>query len=213
MKKYTFNISAMYIDKFFSPVRHKTEVINILMESIRYMILNPQIEDVNSSGKIVLVVDKMSRLFFFKEDKFFSINFPFYVSNDSSFFSFKYKNICDIDSSIVSNVVSTLNCKEFDAHCSLDFFDPISNQESINNNFWTFFKDLLLMETGYIRYDHDITTYNKFKDQDREHEHPLHHFDVFYSNNTTFKIGLFESLDEEGFLDILNTKTNCKYFS
>ena len=211
MKKYTFNINAMYVDKFFSPARHKKEIIAILMESIRYMSLNPQVDDNNSVGTIVLLIDKMSRLFFYKKDKFFSINFPFYVTEQQSYLSFKYKNICEVDAQIISNVISTLQCNEFDAHCSLDFVEPITDYESANNSFWIFFKDLLLMEAGYIRYDYDSTTYNKFKNKNREHEHPLNHFDIFYSSNTTFKIGLTNRLNEQNFQDILNIRTDCMY--
>ncbi len=160
MKKYTFNISEMYLDKFFTSTRHKTEIITVLMESIRYMMLNPKINDSDSVGKIILYVDKMSRLLFFKKDKFFSINFPFHVSSEESDLSFKYKDLCDVDASIISNVISTLKCEEFDSHCSLDFVEPITDHESLNNDFWVFFKDLLLMESGYIRYDYDVDTYN-----------------------------------------------------
>lgn len=212
IKKHIFNISPIYIDKFFTPVRKKTDIIKILMESIRYISLKPEVSDEDSLGTITIFIGKMSRIFFLKEEKIFSINFPFYIMEEDGLL-FKYKDIINIDGQVISNVISTLKCKEFDSHCSLEFVEPITDYEEINNSFWVFFKDLLLMESGYIRYDYDIETYNKFKEENREHEHPLNHFDIFYSSNTTFKIGLRNKLNVEDFIDILDLKTNCKYIS
>ncbi|MCH9740954.1 MAG: hypothetical protein K0U38_08970, partial [Epsilonproteobacteria bacterium] len=157
-------------------------------------------------GKIILKIDKMNRLFFFTNKKYFSIVFPFFVIKEEEdyLFSFK-KNKIEIDSRLISQVISIIKCDEFKANCSLEFAQPICDyQDECDENFWEFLRELLLMEDGYIRYDYDA-----------EHEngnlHPLNHYDLFYSSDATFKIGLNQELEEKDFLDLLDIKSDCKY--
>lgn len=205
MKVYEFNISQVYLNKFFKPIRNKAEVIEVLMEAIRYMLLNPTVEEEHRVGKIILKIDKMNRLFFFKNEKYFSIVFPFFATKYDEDYLFSFKNKIEIDSRLISQVISIIKCDEFKANCSLEFAQPICDyQEECDENFWEFLRELLLMEDGYIRYDYD-----------EEHEngdlHPLNHYDLFYSSHVTFKIGLNQKLEEDDFLDLLDIKSACKY--
>ncbi len=94
----------------------------------------------------------------------------------------------------------------------LTLTEPICDYESVcDENFWIFLRELLLMEDGYVRYDYDKATYLIFKEKGEEHKHPLNHYDLFYSSNATFKIGLEERLSEDEFIDFLNIKTDSKY--
>jgi len=205
MKIYKFNISQIYLDRFFKPIRSKAEVIEVLMETIRYMLLNPIVDEEDRAGKIILKIDKMNRLFFFTNKKYFSIVFPFFAIKKENGYLFSFKNKIEIDSRLISQVLSIIKCDEFKAHCSLDFIEPICDyEEECDENFWIFLRELLLMEDGYIRYDYD-----------EEHEngnlHPLNHYDLFYSSHATFKIGLNQELDESDFLDLLDINSDCKY--
>ena len=205
MKIYEFNISQVYINKFFKPIRNKAEVIEVLMETIRYMLLNPNVEERDNVGKIILKIDKMNRLFFFTNEKYFSIVFPFFAMKEDENHLFSFKNKIEIDSRLISQVISIIKCDEFKANCSLEFAQPICDyQDECDENFWEFLRELLLMEDGYIRYDYD-----------EEHEngnlHPLNHYDLFYSSHATFKIGLNTKLSENEFMDLLDTKSACKY--
>jgi hypothetical protein len=108
--------------------------------------------------------------------------------------------------------MSIIKCDEFKANCSLEFAQPICDyQEECDEIFWEFLRELLLMEDGYIRYDLDQCEYDKAKERGEEYIHPLNHYDFFYSSNATFKIGLNERLTPEGFLDLLNVRTDCKF--
>ncbi len=82
MKRYEFQIARWNEDDIFSPIRSKKDSIHILMKTIKIMTINQQVSEEDSIGKIVLLVSKMSRLFFFSQDKFFSIVFPLTVSGD-----------------------------------------------------------------------------------------------------------------------------------
>jgi hypothetical protein len=212
MKVYEFNISQVYINKFFKPIRSKAEVIEVLMEAIRYMLLNPHIEEENKVGKIILKIDKMNRLFFFTDGKYFSIVFPFFAIKEDKNYLFSFKNKIEIDSRLISQVISIIKCDEFKAHCSLDFVAPICEyEEDCDENFWIFLRELLLMEDGYIRYDYDEENYHKFKKRGEEHKHPLNHYDLFYFSHATFKLGLNTVLSEDEFIDLLDINSDCKY--
>jgi len=208
-KEYFFNFSEAYLEKFFPKRRIKTkaEIIEILMETIRYMLLNPKIPEENSVGTVILKIDKMSRLFFISKHKYYSIVFPFFVTFQEDKYSFSFKNMIEIDKSLISNIISIIKCDDFKANCSLDFVSPICDYEdSCDENFWLFLRELLLMEDGYIRYDYD-------ENNQDENLHPLNHYDIFYSNSTTFKIGLEDRLSKEEFVDLLNVNSNCKYLT
>ncbi len=102
-------------------------------------------------------------------------------------------------------MIAIIKCDEFKANCSLEFVTPICDYtEECDENFWVFLRELLLMEDGYIRYDYD-----------EEHEngdiHPLNHYDLFYSSNATFKIGLEDKERQTNFIDLMDINTSCKY--
>ena len=58
MKKFEFLINKSSLNIFFPHYRIKTKahIIEILMETLKYMLLNPEIKEENSFGKIVLIV-------------------------------------------------------------------------------------------------------------------------------------------------------------
>lgn len=218
MKRYEFKLHQLYLNKFFPKFRIKTkvQVIEVLMEATRYMMFNPSVNTEDVVGKIVLYVDKMSRLFFFIKDKYFSISFPFFINElieeeEQQKYEFTFQHIT-VDSRLISQVLTIITCDEFKEKCSFDFIVPICEyEEQHNEHFWTFLKELLLMEDGYIRYDYDKENYEKFKKMGKENLHPLNHYDLFYSSNATFKVGLNTTLASDDFIDLLNTNTNCLY--
>ena len=207
MKEYKFNVAQIYLNDFFTPIRSKAHVIEVLMHALKYMLLNPTLSDDEAAGSLVLKVDKMSRLFFITEEKYFSIAFPFYVTFDENKYYFKFQNLLEIDSRLISQVLAIIQCDEFKATCSLDFISPICEyEEECDENFWLFLRELLLMEDGYIRYDYDVKNENG-------HAHPLNHYDLFYSSNATFKLGLKEKNSIIEFVDILDINTSCMYLT
>ncbi|PSB86009.1 hypothetical protein C5F63_13395 [Photobacterium damselae subsp. damselae] len=209
MIKYEFDIDDSYMDKFFSPIKNKIQIIELIMNSIKYMLLNPNVKKERSKGKIILKVDKMSRIFFIKSDKFFSVMFPFNIKKDEAY-SFYFKNKMNIDNRITSETIALINEQSFYSGCSLDFAEKISTYQetSCNDDYWDFLRELLLMEDGYLRYDYDMDNYEKHKKSDI---HPLNHYDLFYSSNATFKVGLKNKIKEDDFFDLLDIKTKCKF--
>ena len=63
---------------------------------------------------------------------------------------------------------------------------------------------MLSMELGYIRYDYD-------PDHENGTMHPLHHLDVNYSSQGTYKLGMNRKIQTDEFVDMLDVKTACRY--
>ncbi|OSI12532.1 hypothetical protein BWD07_05380 [Neisseria canis] len=65
---------------------------------------------------------------------------------------------------------------------------------------------LLIMEDGYIRYDHD-------EERENGKLHPLYHYDIFYESGNTFKIGLTQKINVENLIDFVDITTDCHYIT
>ena len=214
MRCYEFYLSELEIDKFFVAVRDKVHIIEILMESIKYMLIKPEIKDSEIKGKMILRFGKMKRLFFFTENKFFSIIFPFFLKEENGDMIFYSNEISNIDSCTTSQVLGLIKSEQFDSACALEFAEPIYDCDCNRDDlFWGFFKKLLLMEDGYIRYDADPETFKKYDDRGEGDKHPEHHYDVFCSSNVTFKIGLRSEISDDNFIELLDSNSNCKFLS
>ena len=218
MKKYVFSLSEPYMELFFPKHRIKTkvEIIKILLEATRFMIVNPTfgIAPDKVKGRIILYIDKMSRLFLLNDNKFYSIVFPFSTYKNGGSFKFSFHGNETIESRLISKVISIITCDKFKEKCSLDFISPIYDyEEDHDENFWNFLREILLTEDGYIRYDHDENGHQGAVEKGQEHRHPLHHYDLFYTNKATFKLGLHGAVSDSDFYDLLNVKTDCQYLS
>lgn len=136
MNEYKFVIDVSYMDKFFSPIKNKIQLIELLMNSVKYMILNPPVKEDRARGNMVLITGQMSRLFFFKDNKYFTVTFPFSVNYEDAYF-FSFKNKMNIDGRLTSEVISLINDNNFHSNCSLDFASPITDYQELNNeHYW-----------------------------------------------------------------------------
>lgn len=205
MRRYSFDIGYWNDDELFSPIRNKKECIIVLMKSLKIMIANQKIDGIKKIGEIVLVVSKMSRIFYISEQKTYSINFPFTVTENDGELFYSYDDVSEIDSMITSQIISVIKSNEsFDSNCIYEFTDHITSIADYSVNFWPLLRKLILFEDGYIRYDNDIKNDNGLK-------HPRYHYDIFYSSNITFKIGLRQSITHESLIDLLLLESNCHF--
>jgi len=205
MKRYTFTLDERLVNEFFTPVRSKKDVVSLLMKSIKLMLVNDSIDKSRVKGQLTLIVSKTSRLFYFSENKFFSISFPFLVIENNGEFEFSSKTVKIIDSKVTSQVIGVVSKSGFqDVECALEFVDPIVEIADFEQLFWPFLLNLFMYEDGYIRYDYDE------KHESGDH-HPLNHYDIFYSSLSTFKIGLRNRLESDSMLDFLDSNSICHY--
>ncbi len=151
-------------------------------------------------------------MIFVSSNKFYSINFPFTYIIDDGAVSINYKNLIDLNSKTLSDLLSVLKDTRFNSSSCLDFVEPVCDLEpQYEDNFWVLIRELLIMEDGYLRFDKDTEGYLTAKEQGKEHTHPENHLDVFYSNNNTFKISLERTIIDDTFLDYLDIQTDCMY--
>lgn len=77
MEKYIEIVPGEYFtEKIKKPVRNKQDIILLLLETAKILI--DQTENHGPGrNKVILYVDKMSRVFYETKDKYFSIGFPF----------------------------------------------------------------------------------------------------------------------------------------
>ena len=148
----------------------------------------------------------MSRLFFLSDEKYFSINFPFTAIKENDGLRFFQDNLIEINSKVTSEVLGVIReSKIFQSNCIYDFLEPIESLIDENTFYWPLLLKLFTFEDGYIRYDYD--------DSDRQNGdyHPVNHYDVFYTSNSTFKIGLKNKIKHDELIDLLSLESKCHY--
>lgn len=205
MKMFTFNLDARFVEDVFKPIRSKIQAITVLMKCTKLMLIGNVVPPEIKAGELLLVVSKVSRIFLFSNNKYFSLTFPFVVKNNGDELMFSTRNIADISNKITSDVIGVVaSSDKFDNLDSLDFAESLIDFEETEPFFWPFLLSLLMCEDGYIRYDHDPENVNG-------DIHPLHHYDFFYSSLAACKVGLRESLTDSDMVSFILPETACHY--
>lgn len=215
MKKIELELSNLLYQKAMLPIRRKDDLLKLLAHTIKFLVLHRSVDTTTIAldKKLILYVDKMSRMFFCVKDKIFSFRFPFYIGKNSedSSFSIRFKDYLEFDSITSSLLLAILEQEDiFNGtleNISEKILQVIMENEWENVNLdavCELVKHLMLFEPGYIRYDHD-----------REHAngamHPEHHLDIFFSSDSTMKLGLSTGIGSEWFIDLVNILSECKY--
>jgi hypothetical protein len=190
-------------DEFFYAIRDKIDYARLIIYTTRYLLLNMETKDIECSSQLKLCIDKMSRLFFYKGKKYFSVSFPFSVQIDGneiidiSTFSGKA-----INSKSLSSVISILDDTAFKINPSLtDYYIESDTAESIGI---AILEEIFQSEPAYIRYDNDPAN-------EKGKLHPLNHLDINFSSYGTYKIGLDNEIETMIFDNILNIRTDCSF--
>lgn len=188
---------------FSVPIRDKTDYAKIIVVAAKIFLIDylPDVSKCNS--KIRLVIDKMSRLFFYKNEKFYSISFPFNVETEENV----VKKITSysgrkLDNQSISALISILDNPEFQLNPSpIDFY---SQSNDIDEDSFSLLEEIFRFEPAYIRYDNDL-------DNENGKKHPQHHLDFNYSSYGTFKFGLKIVPDENYFQNLMDINTDCSF--
>jgi hypothetical protein len=208
MKRIEYALEEIDVEWIFSPVRSKPDIICFLMRVIKLILISKPSFDNLNGDKAVLIVSKMSRIFFISPKKHFSICLPFKIRIlENSEIKFYSKCDTEMTSMLTSQVLSVLESDTLMTSGNMwDFTAPVMEIYELIPDFWSVFRELLIFEEGYIRYDHDI-------DNADEDLHPLHHLDVCYSSSPSFKLGLKGPLTAASLIDALEPSTNCSYLT
>lgn len=204
MKVITKDILPFQENDFFLPLRDKINYARLIVLAARLLLLDYEIQTrVTSSMK--LVVDKMSRLFFYKDNKYFSVSFPFTVLIDENdVITITTYSGRLVDNKSISDVISILEDEQFKLNPSpIDFYSGTNIHEYKG---FLLLEEILQFEPAYIRYDMDAPN-------QKGKLHPLHHLDINYSSCGSYKLGLYHVIDAEYFENILNINTDCSFLT
>lgn len=210
-KSFEIQIEDFFLKKVVKAIRRKEDIIILLLETIKIFLMKDSIEVTEGKGKIILKIDKMSRLIFQIENKYFSFNFPFNIEVDEVNSNIRiYDSLLgiDIDDKLISILISIFNQKIITDRCLDDiYYELLCGDNILNiNDIWTLVERLSMFECGYLRYDYDVEYQNG-------HIHPINHLDINYSVGSTFKLGFQDTITIDDFIDILDLKTNCHYLN
>lgn len=188
---------------FFVAMRDKIEYARVVVFAARQLILNMTADEFEVSSSMKLIVDKMSRLFFYKEKKYFSISFPFTIILDGN----KVVKLTSytgkiLDNKSISAVVSILDNEQFRLNPSL--IDLYVEPSSLDSSGLFLLEEIFQSEPSYIRYDYD-------PENEKGKLHPLNHLDINYSQNSTFKFGLNKEITQSYFENLQDIKTDCSF--
>lgn len=231
-KNLIYEILPVYNEEINSLViRHKSDILRVLLRCCKIIINQKPVNKIDpDKNYLILKISKMSRVFIFDDNRIYSINFPFslYENKEGSLF-LKIPEISDLNISnlILDALIYIL--KEFkfcqnglydllDLISKYQYFEEIDEDISIYDNsanriinmeefLEKILLNLLCIEDGYLRCDHDTNNFKK----DRPHLHPIDHIDLFYSSNPTFKIGLKKKYSVAIISDMVDITTDCMY--
>lgn len=210
MKRFERSIrSNIYYEKVSKAIRKKEDVILLLLETMKIFLIDDIFQGNDIKGKVILNIEKMSRVVFELENKYFSFNFPFSVEDDVDGIGMRiYDSVSgvELDSKNISVLIRIFNEKLKGDYLIEDIYYKLASEDEINNleEIRYIVERLIFFESGYLRYDYD----NERKNGSL---HPEHHFDINFSPSSTFKVGLNDRIDVDRFIDVLDLKTDCYY--
>lgn len=196
-KKIEMPINNYILSKLEKPIRNKNDVIILLLETMNFFLAGNLIQNKYEKRKVIIYVDKMSRIIYELENKIFSINFPFLCQENNGILKIKF-NDYEINEQIISKLMIIIYEMKNNSPSEIieTLIDSIELFDILNR--------LITYEYGYIRYDYDFEHANG-------NLHPLNHLDINYLNTNQYKLGLDNKLNVEQFIDILDLNTDC-YF-
>lgn len=213
-KKFTFEIYEWEQENFFFRLDCKQDIVKLLMTSIKKIIHNRESKK-KVIGKMTIITANMNRIFYFSENKYFSIVFPFSIifnKDESLNVNYVHSELTsdqyslNFDSKTISNVLELSNNSEVSIGLNaIDFVSAIERVVGSDERYLPLLLDLFRSEDGYIRYDDDEVG-GLGKDN-----HPQHHYDIFYSNHSTFKIGLQKEIDNDTLIELIDKNKKCHF--
>ncbi|MCM1325825.1 MAG: hypothetical protein NC094_07685 [Bacteroidales bacterium] len=210
MKNIERKIGEFFCERMLKPIRSKQDIILLLLETLK-LVSGTEESVSNESGRVIIHVDKMSRIFYITKEKYFSLCFPFTLEKRENNSYRIYDNVTDLEitDQMISLLISILKKSRQLGESLENMMDLIieSAQDCgyLNiDDIWKVLFKLWYMEDGYIRYDYDLKHENL-------KQHPLYHLDVNYSSGVTYKLGLKNSLHMNEFKDLLDVTTECMY--
>ena len=216
MKAYGIDINPRMI-QYNAAIRQKGDVARLLVNIVRFLNvlgIPPQLDSLTKNWsedyiRLILYIEKMSRVFICERDKIHTFQFPFQIiiEEDHCVVLFEGEHITSSTCSILSSVFEELSEDESLEAVLEKYWEIVSDLEigmQDNKMCGKLITFLLSFEAGYLRFDMDELNANGKM-------HPKEHLDINYSTGCTFKLGLSKGLNYSELIDILNINTACHY--
>ena len=190
--------------------QHSTNVKDIMfvyltaLEYIQYWRGNPRVV---KRPYLFLDSDDTQRVFLVDKDKIITFGFRLNVktqllnvidsTNCVSGIHLRKYQITAREISEAKQILSSCASTE-----SLYCYHALEEDTDLSENTLYLFEHLLFSEWGYIRYDHDPS-------HEVENYHPADHFDVCFSHDISYKLGLKKAIEISEMVDLIKKKTPC----
>ena len=194
------------IKKQVNYVQAVLQIVNLILTWNK----SEEINDVSYPYLYITGKGNSNRVYIVKSNSIISFMFPLGLSQKSDHLGNNNwiinKREVVLDLSIVSKCIEFANSigQKKNAAKIIDIAKNISLNDGVSNTSFDLLEFLLLVEPCYIRFDNDPNSANKFI-------HPKKHFDINFSVNGTYKIGVYNSIVVEDFKDIFDKTTNSWY--
>lgn len=213
-------LESYEIKDFTLKIKDKWDCVRLLLNCARFISINhsdraiaiPSKANIGTLGEYIkLDVVPVPRIYLYVGcNKYISIVFPFMLDTRTGVLKLWYTGIC-LTERILSGMFTLINLHKtsnstigktnsslIELYLSDDEFDTIPEES------YYLLGELLSLEMGYIRHDHDPANENG-------KIHPKIHFDINYSPNATFKYGITKMLSSQEFESTFDKDSDCFY--
>lgn len=221
MKNYEYEIDDYLYGIVIRAIRNKKDLLKLLSHTIKYIIEQELTKEagnsvaLNGRKKLVVRINKMSRLFYCLEDKIISFHLPFMLSvSAKGDFAITYRGKMRIDSYLSSILIAVFDDEQLFDGSIVEIYEKIDN--ILHNNyevenfdtdmFWELVTYLMIYEPGYIRFDDDPNPQRMDAVM-----HPRYHLDINYESTATYKIGLGERINIDTLIALLDITEKCMF--
>lgn len=198
-------------------LRTKQDLLLLLAHTIKSIVeqelfrASGHASDIKGNDKLIVHIEKMSRLFYCMNSKVFSFQMPFnIVINSNRQVEICFENLITIDSYLSSMLVTVFENKDCLDGTFIDVYERLDQllkdrygELSIDEDaFWRLLKELMVFEPGYIRFDDD-------PEHEKPQFHPRFHLDINYENASTFKVEVNKKMNAEDVMALVDLTKPC----
>ena len=137
MKRFERSIrSNIYYEKVSKAIRKKEDIILLLLETMKIFLIDDIFQGNDIKGKVILNIEKMSRVVFELENKYFSFNFPFSVEDDVDGIGMRiYDSVSgvELDSKNISVLIRIFNEKLKGDYLIEDIYYKLASEDESRN--------------------------------------------------------------------------------
>jgi len=194
------NMKDMSFKKITPRIKCKSDYLSMILDIMENIIVHDN--DIILNGKISdncnLAITDDRAYVKFDMNKIVSISFPFGYSKEGSIFHYE-KDIIEMKTlSHLRTLLQVVNSNGLSSETLEICNDGVDSDsdEYITDSDMKLFTRILLIEPSYIRYDYDERNCN-------EYTHPLNHFNVNYTESSSYMLGLKRRITLKEFIKII----------